>query len=186
MSTQNEEILSTLCSQVKLNLANDFQHVYMLANRSEARLAYDVLLSHGFEVKLYNDTSAEDQSTLYITNQPDTSQTAQRYANALLYARSLKPLKQQLDTLWTPEISPEFHGYSMTFTTVPGNQSAKQIVILINSSLPAIVNAAPPPRPVAESSESKTVASPAMAQVKRKKKKKKPQPGQKISVPARP
>lgn len=141
MAVQFEDILNTLCSRVEPSHSTDFQTIYILGDTKEAKLAFEVLVSYGFDAKVYHEDTG---SKLYITTPaPETqAQTEQKLTAALAYARYLKPIKSTLDALCADEAetlaSPD---YNIAFANTPVAGS-KQISVQIT---PAAVTAAMQP-----------------------------------------
>lgn len=148
MSTNFDDILSAICSHVSAVSANDFQSIYMLGDAKEAKLAQDILISYGFEAKLYSDVENESGAAkLYVNRPPADSKPQPRLDAALAYAHGLKSIKTSLDSLYRdPAIGVQ--DYSVTFANSP--TSGKQINILLNPTaiaLEALMPAPPKPKP---------------------------------------
>lgn len=154
-----EDILSSLCSEVTLSHANDFQKIYALNTPLEAKLAFEVLTVFGLDVKVYHQ--ADKPSKLYISP-PSFSEAQARtaYAGALAYARSLKQIKLGMETLCRDnEAALSAVDYNIAF--LKGQGSAKQIVIQILPSEDARALAASATAP--EASAPSAPAVPAVA-----------------------
>ncbi len=81
------DILTTLCSEVKLLKKNEAQVSYSLNTAKEAQLAYDVLAAYGFDVHVYH----EDAVSKFYINHPSAGPAAEEnFAAALSHARKLR------------------------------------------------------------------------------------------------
>jgi len=61
---QVQELLETLCLEVSLSNENDSQCIFLLGTAPQAQLAYDVLVAHGLDARLYPENGT---AKLYIT-----------------------------------------------------------------------------------------------------------------------
>lgn len=127
MTTTLEDILQALCSEVTLTLTNDFQKVYTVSTPFDAKLAHEVLVVFGLDVKVYHQ--ADKASKLYITHpRYSPEQLARIYDTALAYARAIKSVQSTINALCTQnEAVLSQMDYNMTFHKGQGN--AKQLVI---------------------------------------------------------
>jgi len=123
MAIQFEDILSALCSEVMLSHSNETQKVYLLRDIKEARLARDVLVMYGFDVKVYDEGAA---SKLYITSSALSPELEQKLAAARAYAISLRQIKQSLDTLCHDPVS-QAPDYTIMLANIP--PAGKQLVV---------------------------------------------------------
>lgn len=138
-----ETILSVLCERSELRTVNDSQQVFVIPAVQDARLAFDVLMSYGFECKLYAE---EDKSKLYITNPAADDATVQsRLEAVVVYANFIARLKQELTVLCADNAellkSPD---YVLSFVNLPAS-GGKQILINVlpaNAALSVPVSAA--------------------------------------------
>ena len=147
MTTQIEQILTILCSSVQQTLSNDFQAVFLLSSSLEARLAFDVMLSHGFDVKAYPQ---DDNTTkLYITHPTwPAAQLQSTLDGAKAYAVALKGIQQNLDQMCS-DAEPILGAlnYQMSFANSQAN--SKQLIVQISPMGAAVVA---PPAPVSVAS----------------------------------
>ena len=134
-----EDILNIACSSAKLTLSNEFQKVFVLSTSSDARIAYDVLVSHGFEVKVYHQD--DNTSKLYVAHPKFTPQKLESIlTSATAYITALRQTKNGLDELCKNPASGAVE-YNIAFANM--QPSGKQVIIQI---FPAdrITQAAPP------------------------------------------
>lgn len=110
MNITYQDVLEAVCSEVALVNANDAQHIFSINTAREAKLAYDVLAAHGFDVHLYPEA---DLSKLYITHNANADDA--RLASALHYARTIKALLNAMH----PEV--DFH-LAFSNTSTQGKQ----------------------------------------------------------------
>jgi hypothetical protein len=141
---QIEDILSLTCSSVKLAHSNDFQRVFLLADSTGAKLAFDVLVAYGFDVKVYHQD--DNTSKLYVTH-PTLSQAQldDVLAIAKEYATTLKQIQLSLESLCDSDVLTKGSvEYNMTFANLQPN--SKQVLIQISptsqSNAPARSSAA--------------------------------------------
>jgi hypothetical protein len=104
-----ETLLQSLCTQVKKSSQSETQALYVLEDNQEAKLAYDVLVANGFDVKLYAD---DNSSRLYITRASLSSDKSEALEHAIRHANLLKQLKSILDDQSDNE-------YSLVFSDNP-------------------------------------------------------------------
>lgn len=150
MTLTFDDILQAICTRVQPSHANETQRVYVLEDAIEAKLAYDILVAYGFEVKLY--PAPGKPSKLYITAPAFSEAQLQQYlSRALLYANALKKIKLSLDELCAadmPGIKP--NSFTIGFVNASGG---KQIMVQISQSgreaPPAVAQAAEPAPAVA-------------------------------------
>ncbi|MBY0407986.1 MAG: hypothetical protein K2Q01_09860 [Rickettsiales bacterium] len=135
MTLSTEDVLGSLCSEVALSHANDFQKVYTLATPLEAKLAFEVLVAFGLDVKVYHQ--ADKPSKLYITNPTFSDAQLQKiYASAMAYAKTLKQIKGSLESLCADNEA-LFAAIDYNIALHKGQGQAKQIVIQILPSAEA-------------------------------------------------
>jgi hypothetical protein len=113
--TNFQTILEALCSSVSVLSSNETQTVFSLTTPKEAQLAYDLLIAHGFDVRVYHEP---DMSKFYV-NQPAAADTG-KLAAALAYAHTLLDVVDSLDGSETAD-------YKVSFFQSPG--MGKQITI---------------------------------------------------------
>ncbi len=113
MSVTYQEVLEALCSRVALANSNDAQHIFTLNTAREAKLAYDVLAAHGFEVRVYHEPAL---SKLYIMHS-DSADISQRLTSALRFAGMLKQIMQTM-----PDGDAETFNISFVNTSTQGKQ----------------------------------------------------------------
>ena len=129
MTTQIEDILNATCSSVKLTLSNDFQRVFVLSTASEAQLAFDILVTYGFDVKVY--PQEDNTSKLYISHPTlSSAQLEKTLTTAKAYADTLKQVKISLDQLCNNEPAVGAVEYNLTFANL--QPASKQIMIQIS------------------------------------------------------
>jgi|GEM_PF-2441644 len=129
MTLQIEDLLSTLCTEVSLSLANDFQKVYGLMDSAEAKLAFDVLVAYGFAAKVYHTPGKP--SKLYVAHSTLPAEQLQNVLSAAIaYAQTLKQIKANLDQLCNQSV-PSLHSAIYTMTFVNMQPSGKQIIIQV-------------------------------------------------------
>ncbi len=129
MSITLEDILNSICSEVTLSHTNDFQKVFSLSTPLEAKLAFEVLVVYGLDVKVYH--AADKPSKLYITHPTQSqAQIDKIYAAALAYAKTLKQIKLSVESLCKDnEAALAAVDYNIAF--LKGTGAAKQIVVQI-------------------------------------------------------
>jgi len=110
---QVQELLETLCSEVSISNENDAQCIFLLGTAQQARLAYDVLVVHGLDVRLYPEN---DTAKLYITKPID----ADRLAAALTQAETVGNVMDAMEISHSDD-------YRISFTNTP--TQGKQISI---------------------------------------------------------
>ena len=88
-----EEILAGLCRSVESSPNNGLRKVYVLKNAAEAKLAFELLLAHGFDVKFYDDA---DGGKLYYTPSPskNPAREQQKLAQAASHAAAMSAIKR--------------------------------------------------------------------------------------------
>lgn len=174
MATQFEDLLSIVCPGFDLKHATDFQKNYMVPDEKAARLAFDILVSYGFDAKVYPDDDNNNAAKLYITlptADMDPAHIEQRLLCAIAYGKALSDIKLRMDALCRDDAGLlQSPSYTITFAN-SGSQSTKQIVI-------GVSNAAAQQQPAANfapAPSQRTAAQPAQAsaQVARKPVKKK-------------
>lgn len=89
MSVTYQDVLEAVCSEVSLVNANDTQHIFAITDAREAKLAYDILAAHGFDVRVYSEA---DASKLYIIHPAAGGGDNENLSSALHYAHTLKQL----------------------------------------------------------------------------------------------
>jgi hypothetical protein len=151
MSIQFSDILSALCDSVKLTHSNDFQTVYALEDMRAAKLVYDVLVSYGFDAKVYHETNKP--SKLYLTNPTQTPQQLEQIlAAALAYAQTLRQVKRSVDQLCSTDI-PSLGAPDYTISFANAHPAGKQLIVHITPEAQPVANAQSAqvlaPRPVA-------------------------------------
>lgn len=132
MTVTYQDVLEAICSEVSLVNENDTQHIFTVGSAREAKLAYDVLAAHGFDVRLYPEA---DTAKLYIIHS-QAADNEQNLTSALHYAGMLRQL------LGTMPAESEFN---MTFANTPTH--GKQISVYFPAAASAL-EIAPAPRPV--------------------------------------
>lgn len=134
MTIKLRNIIEAACENAELQPSTANKHsVYHIANKKQAKLAFDLLIAYGFEVKLYHE---QDYDKLYVTYpKPSAVSNNATMKEMLAYAKALKTLKQYADNVSVdPDIgSPE---YSISFNNTPSQD--KQCII---SFAPSIDNA---------------------------------------------
>lgn len=132
MSISVDDVLKALCSDVSLSLSNEHQKVYSLLTPLEAKLAFEVLVVYGLDVKVYH--TADKPSKLYVTHPTFSAAQADKvFAGALAYATALKQIKKSLETLCAENVdSLSQVDYNIAF--LKGQAQAKQILIQIMPS----------------------------------------------------
>src|SRR5687768_11702436 len=147
MTIQFEDLLSVLCPGFELKHATDFQKNYHIKDKKEARLAFDVLVSYGFDAKFYPDEE-NGGAKLYITlpaeMAPDVVE--QRLQAAIAYGRAVKDIKLRLDTLCRDDAQ-LLQSPSYTLTFANASLGGKQMVIAITPAVAAATAAIQPPAP---------------------------------------
>lgn len=121
------ELLSAICTKVEAvkNTAAT-QEVFLLENLQEARLAFDVLLAHGFEVKFYEEQTG---AKLYHVIPDDVAgKFEKKLALAYSYAQSIGTIKQSLDRLKHSAYS-NIQSYNIAYTSPSVHGQDKRIVI---------------------------------------------------------
>ena len=159
MTIEIEDILRAVCSSVKQTLSNDFQKVFVLSSASEAKLAFEILVAHGLDVKSYPQEN--NTAKLYVTHPTATpGQLENALSAAKAYAATCKEIKTSLDTLCGDGTKT----YSMTFANL--HPSSKQIVVQISpaSGAPTPILASAP----AQNTPTSQAASSAQTVVKRR------------------
>jgi len=143
MTTRIEDILSILCTSVTLAHSNDFQQVFTLTDSTDAKLAFDVLVAYGLDVKVYPQD--DDSSKLYVTTPKlSPAQLEKTLSSAKIYATALKQINASLEQLCTDgELVLGDIEYSVNFTNSARN--SKQILVQIS---PAVASDNPIIRPV--------------------------------------
>ncbi len=172
MTLNFDDILQAICSKVTASHANDHQNVYVLETGLEAKLAYDILVSFGFDAKVYH--TPDKPSKLYITTPKFSAAQVERNLTAALpYAQALKKIVLSLDELPTT-------GFNVNF--VNAQPAGKQIMIQIgapsdaqkpsgNVGLAASSAAAPESPPAAVAAVSAPISSTHKRVVRKTKKK---------------
>jgi hypothetical protein len=168
MIIQFEDILAVLCpGGFELKHATDFQKHFSVNDEKEAKLAFDLLVSYGFDVKVYPDeetSGAKLYVTLGATEQAVTEE--QRMNASMAYGNALGDIKQRLDALCEQESailqSPD---YTLTFSNAA--QGAKQILITVS---PAVAVVTAPAQSVAQQQAQAAAANrPAVRKIAKKK-----------------
>jgi len=131
MTVQIEDIISAICIRFEAAHTNDFQTVYTVTDAKEAKLAFDVLVTFGFDAKVYHDDNKP--SKLYVTLAENDALAMNKISDALAYANSLSQIKQILDSLCADEVlAAQLPDYIITFSNA--QSSGKQINIQINQA----------------------------------------------------
>ncbi|MDX1975139.1 MAG: hypothetical protein SFT92_05635 [Rickettsiales bacterium] len=152
MAETIQDVLSALCSQVELLSKNSLQDIYSLQDAKEAKLAYDVLASYGFDVKFYSENN---ENKLYITRPKANDSTYKaKLAAAAAYIAAFKTIKQSLDNL-SKQPSLQLADYTITFSNAG---SGAQIGIYMTPKTKAAAPA--PAKPVATPPIATTPATP--------------------------
>ena len=145
MITSFEAILSSLCSRVEQLSETEFQQIFALNDAKEAKLAYDILLTSGFEVKLYNEAEA---SKMYVTRPNfDAATLATKMDTAQALATNFKAVKLTLDEL-NKNNATGIADYAITLVNGPNNHKQLAIALLPvatqhSATAPAAPSAAP-------------------------------------------
>lgn len=163
-----EDLLSTLCSEFEAQHATDFQKTYLIADAREAKLTFDVLITGGFEAKLYPDPAKG--AKLYITlPTTDDAPLQQKWAAVMAYARTLSGITDTLDAMCDDEAAalPSVD-YSITFANVPPQNKQINIMLMSQAAQPAASSTLTPP-PAARAA---AAAQPVVRKKLKKKKKK--------------
>jgi hypothetical protein len=159
MSLEIDDILNSICSEVTLSHANDFQKVYTLATPLEAKLAFEVLVVYGLDVKVYHQ--ADKPSKLYVTHPTfSAAQTQRIYAAAMAYAKTLKQIKLSMESLCQDnEAALPSIDYNIAF--LKGQAQAKQILIQIlpSAEAEALTSPAEPQAGAAQAAQATAAAS---------------------------
>jgi hypothetical protein len=169
MAIQFEDILAVLCpSGFELKHATDFQKHYLVADDKEAKLAFDVLVSYGFDVKVYPDEETSG-AKLYITlgGAEQATTEEQRMLASMAYGNALGDIKLRLDALCEQESAIlQSPNYTLTFANAA--QGAKQILITVS---PAVAVVAAPVQSAGQPQQAQaaTAARPAVRKVVKKK-----------------
>lgn len=158
MSTTLDDVLLSICDDVTLSLTTEFQKVYVVKTTFQAKLAYEILVVFGLDVKFYHQ---DDKPTkLYITH-PEFSdaQAEKTYGAALSYAKALRQISDIVDDLVTKTPDSTASEYDINF--LKNSPSSKQILIQMAS-----ITGSKPKNPVAASASApqtvqKTPAKPA-------------------------
>lgn len=134
-----QDILQVICSEVVLVGSTDAQHVFTLNTAHEAKLAYDIMVAHGMNVRVYHEPNL---SKLYVT---PSATDAKELPSALHYAGLVRHM---LDAL--PDADTE--KFSVTFTNTPTH--GKQFSVYFPSYFPSaagvtLTNESLPQTPVA-------------------------------------
>ncbi|NBO20314.1 MAG: hypothetical protein EBV03_14055, partial [Proteobacteria bacterium] len=132
MSTTLEDVLNCICTEVALTLTNDFQKVYTVSTPFDAKLAHEVLVVFGLDVKVYHQ--ADKPSKLYVTHPRfSAEQLARIYGAALTYARAMKTIQSTVNDLCTQhEAAVSVMDYNITFHKGQGN--TKNLLIQMTPS----------------------------------------------------
>lgn len=139
-----EDILTALCSHVTPISSNASQKAFAIADGKEARLAFDVLVAHGFEAKVYDDSGT---AKLYITlPAAEAAVTGQKLDAAMAYAKSLKIIKQSLDML-REDNAAQSSDYSLTLANTAAG--GKQILVQLTPPSPFVLANKPASAPAA-------------------------------------
>ncbi len=96
MSKTIEDVLGTLCSEVSLLSSNNTQKVFMLRPKRPAKLASDILIAHGFDAKIYDES---DHCRLYFGNTANVADAGYKLSQAANYAESLHNVCSALESL---------------------------------------------------------------------------------------
>lgn len=134
MTTTLEDVLGSICQDVSLTLTNDFQRIYTVGSPIEAKLAHEVLVAFGLDVKVYHQDGKP--SKLYVTHPKQSAEHVERiYASALAYAKALKRIQTTLDSLCQdPAASSSPMAYNIAFLNGSSASVSKQIVVQILSA----------------------------------------------------
>lgn len=172
MPMQFEDLLNVLCPGFELKHETGFQKHFLVADEKAAKLAFDVLVSFGFDAKVYHDDE-NNAAKLYITlpaKDTDPAMVEEKLSAAIAYGKALKDIKNRMDSLCHDDAETlKKPSYTLTFAN--SAQSGKQIVIAVSTAAanqPLATPTAPPvqaPRPA--------VAAQAQRSVIRKKNQKK-------------
>ncbi len=152
MAIQFEDLLAVMCPGFELKHATDFQKNFSVADEKAAKLAFDVLVSFGFDAKVYRDEE-NNSSKLYITLPAadiNPQFVEQRLQSALAYGKALKDIKDRMDTLCRDDATVlQSPSYVLTFTNAP---QGKQLLVGINSAAAVNTPLQPvqPQRPAAQ------------------------------------
>ena len=136
MATQFEDLLSIVCPGFDLKHATEFQKNFTVPDEKAARLAFDILVSYGFDAKVYPDDDNNNAAKLYITlptADMDPALIEQRLLCAIAYGKALNDIKMRMDSLCRDDAGLlQSPSYTLTFANSGG--SAKQIVIGVSNA----------------------------------------------------
>jgi hypothetical protein len=118
------EILAAICTQVEMLPGKDFQSVFFLDDAAEAAIAFDVLIAHGFDAKIYPQDSG---AKLYVTPPENTPHLDQNLRSALAYAHGLKRIKLDMDAITAQDDGG--NSYRLSFSSPNKLSKDKRIVI---------------------------------------------------------
>lgn len=163
-----EDILNALCSEVTLGHANDFQKVFSLSTPLEAKLAFEVLVAFGLDVKVYHQ--ADKPSKLYVTHPTFTpAQLEKIYAGALAYARALKHIKIGMETLCHDNVAAlSSVDYNIAFLKGQGHTKQITVQIMPSEDAQALAIMAPIEAPVMPPAPAPAPAAAAVSRVSSK------------------
>src|SRR5690606_26726678 len=114
MTTQFEEFLSIVCPGFELKHETGFQKNFQTKDEKETKLAFDILVSYGFDAKMYPDEE-NNAFKLYITlADADPASVERRLQSAIAYGKALKDVKIRLDNLCNSSDAPLLHSPSYT------------------------------------------------------------------------
>ena len=161
-----EEILAGLCRSVESSPNNGLRKVYVLKNAAEAKLAFELLLAHGFDVKFYDDA---DGGKLYYTPSPskNPAREQQKLAQAASHAAAMSAIKRELDALQSQPQARLEH-YEISYVRPHLDDDDRRITIEIAAKKPvpgakktAAAKAAPAPVATAQAPVSPPLSTPA-------------------------
>ncbi len=164
MALELDDILNAICSEVTLSHSNDHQKVYSLATPLESKLAFEVLVVYGLDVKVYHQ--ADKPSKLYVTHpKMAPAQLEKVYAGALAYAKALKQVKLSMEAL-CGDAPGALQSMDYNIAFLKGQGRATQMLVQIMPSEDAKALAAAPAAADAPAAAAAAAASAASAQAR--------------------
>lgn len=113
-----ESLLQGLCKEMVKSTSNEQQTVYLLADAKDAKLAYDLLIACGLDVKLFaQDAGAK----LYVQNL-SVAPASEKLAAAMNSAVLFRQIKNLLDS------DTKLADYTLSFTNT---QAGRQLTLVL-------------------------------------------------------
>lgn len=123
-----EDILKALCSRVEAVTSPASQQNFIVADTRQGKLACDVLIAHGFDVRFYPNGG---DAKLYINVPGSVDNT--KMSSALAYAQSLKHVLDTIENL-SENLNAGIKQYDIGLAGTLGNH--KRITIQLMASEP--------------------------------------------------